>query len=345
MTGDKHEFRPAHLGFSDEELEKRSTLSGLFDARILPWAVWESEHTSYGRAFRHLAAYPRLLPLFFCADHGVMLGARCWQNETDSAYPVFFTWLRKKSESMNKNFGKRAYHIVHPWVYYRRKHFPNLPKDRLGTLVFFPHSNGMSSHILDIDQYVADLKSLPPKCHPIVICLSFHDVLAGLHKKMRKYDVPLVTAGHGNSQNFIDRFYSLLYQFRYASSPNVGSHTFYIMESAVPFFLHGPYPQIEIKSSAYVVDGVYGNEILGDDDDLEKINEFIGLMYEINDEVTPEQQRGIAHYLGLDSTASRAEVARIIWSELFSAANWIRYVRSVSARVRHKVIASRQRRV
>jgi hypothetical protein len=332
--------QPAHVGFTDEELETRSRLTGAFESKVLPWAMWESEHTSYGRAFRQVANYPRQLPLFFNCDHGVMHGSKCWQNETESAYPVFFTWLRKKSELMNKGFGKRSYHIAHPWSYYRRKHFGNLPKARSGTLVFFPHSNATTSHLFDLDQYIADLKSLPPKCQPVAICLSFHDVHAGVHKKLRRYGLPLVTAGHGNSQKFIDRFYSLVYQFRYTTSPNIGSHTFYIMESGVPFFLYGPYPKLEIKNSAFVADGVYGNEILGDAEDLQKINTFIQLMYDMTDEVTPEQQQFISYYLGLDSTVSSREVSRIVWTELFSLRNWMTYLKALASRLRQRAMAS-----
>jgi hypothetical protein len=341
MIADTAAETSAHFGYSNEQLETLCHVHA-FESRVLPWAMWESEHTSYGRAFRKAARYPGLFPLLFSCDHGVMHGARCWQNETDSPYPVFFTWLKKKSESMRRDFGKRSYHISHPWAHYRQERFANLPRSRSGTLVFFPHSNATTSHLLDLDQYAMDLKSLPAKCQPVVICLSFHDVLAGLHKKLRKHDIPLVTAGHGNSQRFIDRFYSLLFQFRYASSPNIGSHTFYIMESGVPFFLFGPYPKLEIKNSAFVDDGVYGNEILGDEEDVKRIAEFTQLMYERTDEVTAEQRGYISHYLGLDSTVSRSKMSRIVWGELFSLRNWTTYLRLIASRVRHRVKASRQ---
>jgi hypothetical protein len=332
---------PAHIGYTDEELDRFSLRPPLFDSKVLPWAMWESEHTSYGRAFRELARYPRVLPLFFGCDHGVMHGARCWSNEVESPYRRFFTWLKKK-EALMEAAGKRATHIAHPWSFYRKKHFPSPPQNRRGTLVFFPHSNGTSSHLLDLDQYFADLKALPDKCHPIAVCLSFHDVVAGVHKKLRKYGVPIVTAGHGSSRQFIDRFFEMIYQFRYTTSPNVGSHTFYIMEAGVPFFLYGPYPQIEIKNSAYVKDGVYGEEILGDAEDLQKINEFIALMYEMTDEITPRQREFVSYYLGLESTTSRGRITYLVWRELFSFRNWMSYAKAMLERVRLRLAARPQ---
>jgi hypothetical protein len=327
----------ARSGFSDEELEARCQLDGMFDSKIVPWALWESEHTSYGRAFRALARYPGWLPLLFGADHGVMHGSRCWTNETDTPYPAFFTWLAKKNVLMRTKCRKRSYHIAHPWSFYRRKYFPRLPADRAGTLVYFPHSNATSSHVFDVEQYIADLQSLPAQYQPVTICLSFHDVWAGLHKRLRKYGIPLVTAGHGNSRRFIDRFYSLLYPFRYATSPNVGSHTFYIMEAGVPFFLFGPYPRIEVKNSPYVEDGVYGAEILGDEEDQRKIAAFIDLLYERTDEITATQRAYVTHYLGLDSPMTRRAVAVAVWREAFSIWNWGHYVKSVSGRLRQRM--------
>lgn len=337
MTDSTRAELPAHLGYSDEELEMHSRLHGPFDAKVVPWAMWEAEHTGYGRAFRSAASYPSIFPLFVGCDHGVMHGAKCWENETGSPYPVYFTWLGKKSDAMARTFGKRAYHIAHPWVSYRRRHIGAPPANRRGTLAYYPHSNGTSSHLFDVDQYIADLKALPPECHPVAICLSFHDIHAGVHKTLRKYDIPIVTAGHGNSQRFIDRFYALLYQFRYTSSPNIGSHTFYILEAGVPFFLYGPYPQIEIKNSAYVEDGIYGEEILGDEEDLQKINTFISLMYTRTSEVTPAQQGYVSYYLGLDSHLSTRQLSSIIWREFFSLGNWQSYLLSMRARIRHRL--------
>jgi hypothetical protein len=230
---------------------------------------------------------------------------------------MFFTWNRKKCELMRILHGKKSYHIPHPWVFYRKTHFPSLPSKRTGTLVFFPHSNTTTTPAFeDLDSYIDGLKALPAKYQPIVICLSFHDVAKGLHRKLRKYHLPLVTAGTTNSRSFVDRFYSLLYQFRYSSSPNIGSHTFYVIEAGVPFFLYGPYPEFQIRGSKAVRDGKQNLEDYGDQQDIKEFTRLKELLSVRVDEVSPEQYAVVAKYLGIDSKVTRLKAACLMWREL-----------------------------
>lgn len=308
----------AQYGYSNEELERLGSVHGRFETGIAPWAAWESENSSFGKTFREWAFYPKIFPLYLSSDHGVHWESRCWPNETDSPFKTFFTWNKKKSNLLQKNFGKVSYHVPHPWIFYRKKHFSRIPSDRQGTLVFYAHSNDTTTPVYkDLDQYIGDLKALPDKYQPIVICLSVHDIKKGLHKDLRKYDVPLVTAGTTNSQNFVDRFYSLLYQFRFATSSNVGSHTFYILEAGIPFFLYGPHPEFQIKGSQFVQDGTQNLHDYGDDEDIAEFAKLKELLSSPVDEVTPQQYSSVSKYLGLDSEATRLRASLIVWAGLF----------------------------
>jgi len=307
----------AHLGYSDEELETLSKTSVKFESGIVPWATWESENSSFGKTFREWAHYPKIFPLFFSSDHGVHWESRCWPNEINSSYSTFFTWNEKKNDLMRRNHNKNSHHISHPWVNYRRKHFPVLPSDRSGTLVFFPHSNSTTTPVYrDLDKYIGDLKSLPEKYQPIVVCLLADDIEKGLHKSLRKYEVPLVTAGLLSSRNFVDRFYALLYQFKYASSSNIGSHTFYILEAGIPFFLYGPYPEYHIKGSDAVKDGKQDLRDYGDEEDIENFEKLKMLLTPVVDTISPEVSDMVRGYLGMNSKMSRFKSALIIWMQL-----------------------------
>ncbi|WP_310446570.1 hypothetical protein [Thiobacillus sp.] len=310
-------YAAAHLGYSDEELQALSKVSVKFESGVVPWATWESENSSFGKTFREWAHYPKIFPLFFSSDHGVHWESRCWPNEINSPYPTFFTWNRKKNDLMRRNHNKNSYHIPHPWINYRKKHFPMLPDNRLGTLVFFPHSNATTTPVYaDLDQYINDLKSLPEKYQPVVICLLSDDIEKEIHKKLRKYGVPLVTAGALNSQGFVDRFYSLLYQFKYASSSNIGSHTFYILEAGIPFFLYGPYPEYHIKGSDAVKDGKQDLRDYGDEEDIKNLEKLKELLTPITDTISPEVSSMAMEYLGINSKMSRFNGALIIWMQL-----------------------------
>lgn len=307
----------AHLGYSDEALQALSQTSVKYESGVVPWATWESENSSFGKTFREWAHYPKTFPLFFSSDHGVHWESRCWPNEINSAYATFFTWNRKKNDLMRSNYHKNSYHVPHPWVGYRKNHFPELPSNRSGTLVFFPHSNATTTPVYaDLDQYINDLKSLPEKYQPVVICLLSDDIKKDLHKKLRKYGIPLVTAGALNSQNFVDRFYSLLYQFKYASSSNIGSHTFYILEAGIPFFLYGPHPEYHIKGSDAVKDGKQDLRDYGDEEDIDNFVKLKGLLTPVTDSISPDVSGMVREYLGMNSETSRAKGTLIIWMQL-----------------------------
>jgi hypothetical protein len=305
-----------HAGYSDEDLEKMSRLNSRYEGGIAPWATWESENSSFGKTFRTWALYPRILPLFISSDHGVHWGATCWPTEVNNRYNTYFSWNRKKAERLRNLHQKNAYYVPHPWVHYRKKFFSKLPADRSGTLVFYAHSNNNTTPVYkDLDGYIEALKSLPTKYQPLTFCLSFHDIAKGLHKTLRKHGIPLVTAGTTNSQDFVDRFYSLTSHFRYATSPNVGTHTYYLLESGIPFFLFGDHPSYQIKGSQVVKDGAQNISDYGDAEDQEQLERLKTLLTEKQDEVTPEQYQMVSEYMGLSSGMSRLHASWILWRE------------------------------
>lgn len=307
-----------HEGYSDEQLGELSKLTSKLDAGLSPWATWESENSSFGKTLREWACFPRFLPICIASDHGVHWGATCWPNEISNHYRAFFTWNKKKNNLMRNRHGKRSYHVPHPWVHYRKKYYPTLPANRKGTLVFYAHSNATTSpKYSDLDGYINDLRALPEQCQPVVICLSFHDIEKGLHKELRKYGLPLITAGTTNSQDFVDRFYRMISQFRYSTSPNVGSHTFYLLEAGIPFFRFGPYPEYHIKGSKAVKDGKQNLSDYGDSDDIENFEKFKQLLSIRTDSVTEKQKIMVSNYLGIDAGITRLEASGIMWREFF----------------------------
>lgn len=214
---------------------------------------------------------------------------------------------------------KNSYHVPHPWVFYRKKFWGSPPSARSGTLVFWAHSNSAcNTQYKNIDGYIDALKKLPEECQPIAICLSYHDIEKNIHKKLRKYGVPLVTAGSAGARDFVDRFYSLIYQFRYATSPNIGSHTFYILEAGIPFFLFGDPPEYRMNGTGAVPEGLLNLRDYGDEDDIKGLAQLRLLLSQRIDAVSDEQRLLISKYLGLDSDMTRSKAAKILWGALVS---------------------------
>ncbi|MBI4995411.1 MAG: hypothetical protein HZC22_00610 [Rhodocyclales bacterium] len=310
-------------GYDDALLLRLSRLQHRADAGLAPWASWEAENSSFGKTLREWTGYPRWLPLCAVSDHGVHWESRCWPNEVDSPYRLFLSWNRKKCRIMREMHGKQALHIPHPWIAYRKAHHPNPAEVRAGTIVFFAHSNSMTTPVFEsLEAYMRSLQDLPARFHPIVICLSFHDVLKGMHVKLRPFGFPIVTAGTTNAQSFVDRFYRLIGGFRYACSPTIGSHTYYLVEAGVPFFLHGSAPTYIIKGSRAVRDGEQDLRDYGDDEDIERFMALRRLFAEPVDAVTPVQRDTIATYLGLDAATPPELLAASLRRELLT--NWPR---------------------
>ena len=316
MTNFQLDCQFTQLGFSDEKLEKLSSYL-ISERGFTPWATWESENTSFGKTFRKWAFYPSWLPIFISSDHAVHWESKCWPNETDSSFDVFFTWNKKKAKAMSQQYRKSAYHVPHPWVFFRKKHFKERLLSGRGTLIYFAHSNGQTIPFYEnLDEYFDSLKALPDKYKPLCLCLSFHDIQKGLHKKLRQYGIPIVTAGNASSKSFVDRFYSLIYQFKYATSPNIGSHTFYALEAGVSFFIFGKHPQYISTGSKFIPDGAVDYQHYGDEEDIERLQYFKSLISKSEDFVSWEVKKIVEDYLGLDSKITRLNASFILWSAL-----------------------------
>ena len=316
-----------HEGFSDDELVHLSKVHFRHEMGGAPWINWEVENSSFGKTFRYNTGYPHRLPIFACSDHGVHWESRCWPNELSSSSTLYLTWNEKKSIKMNQH-GKHAVHIAHPWVAYRRANYPSPNSDRYGTVIFYPHSNSTTTPELpSVDRYFDSILSLPEKYHPFVICLSFHDILKGLHLQLRKYGIPIVTAGCTNSQDFVDRFYTLAHSFKFSTSPNLGSHSYYLIESSNTFFIYGDYPSYTIKGSISSPDGPQDLRNYGDEEDICARQALIDSLHGPFDVITDKCLDIVNASLGLNSTLDDTELLRLFWLYLdpryFSCSAWL----------------------
>lgn len=80
---------------------------------------------------------------------------------------------------------------------------------------------------------------LPVEFQPISVCLHMHDVNKGRHRVFLKNDVAVFTAGNSSDQRFIERFYDIIKNFKYVTSNQIGTVTFYSIEMGLQFFLYG----------------------------------------------------------------------------------------------------------
>ena len=310
-------------GMTDRQLVAACLDKGWPSRGYVSWIHWESETYSHGRIFREWARYPRIFPLFFSSDHGVSRWSIFWQREQETKYKDYLTWNYKKYLSYRKIVDKKIHYVPHPWTFYYQTQKVCKSSPRKGTLVFFPHSTqDIEVKFHSIERYLNELKNLDPKYHPIVICLSHHDIKKDLHIQLRKYNLPLITLGNATERDFVDNFYNVLSKFKYASSSVIGSQVYFAINAGVPYFILGEVPEYykvnELGEHVpfYSRDLIPQNVIL-DKQEVAEYAHLLDMLREKRDFIDEEVKKIADKYLGLEKQTSRRRVMWIIWASLF----------------------------
>jgi len=320
FSGGVDKNNSVYNGCSDCDLEFLTGSSGV-DNGTAPWVYWTSELYSFGRLYREWAYYPDFLPLFIYSDHGVHKVPGFMPHELNNGAKVHFTFNEKRVLKNSNTLDKKVILVPHPWVTYRRRKNISQTKDAKGTLVFFSHScEGVELSGHDSDEYFKILKQLPNKYKPLVLCMHIHDIKKRYHKKLRKHGIPIITAGNTSSIQFVDCFYNMVKEFKYATSNVGGSQLYYCVEMGVPYFLLGN----KIKAENYS----HPELPLGDITLLDPMQaELVGIERELfrqqNDSVNLKQSAFVGDMLGLNSDLTRLEASWILWCEFFR--NWMRW--------------------
>ena len=240
-----------------------------------------------------------------------------YPHEINNSSGIHFTWLALKASRNNQSsFKKKLIHITHPWVTYKTKQgFKRSPKSK-GTLVFFTHHvPGIEWQGHDDMKYLQQLKELPEKFQPVVVCMHMHDVNAGHHKKLRDWGLPIVTIGNVYDDKFIDRFYTLVSQFSYGTSQEWGSQVAYMTELGIPYFFLGKPPVlINFTHKELPMGRVNRFQDSYHKSYLEKSEKLFAHPVDI---VTNEQKEFINEVLGINSTIKEQEIRHLIWQSLF----------------------------
>lgn len=282
------------------------------------WVCWESENSSFGKCFRDWSGYPSFLPLFMVSPHGAYSGSKVFPNEIDGRVRMFFGWPEKLVLRRRQEHALPSVLVPHPWPEYRKKKFGQLPEKRSGVLYFFPHSNSLTRREFgDLGILRQELSEIQNTLGVVTICLSFHDVHTPLIGLLRSWGFPLVTAGNSSHHAFIDRFYSLVYQFRYTASSSVGSHTYYSIEAGVPHFLIRTKAEFVRRATKTSAERPIDFSDYGDEDDLAEISKFELSLNKITPAPTKTQVGFVNEKLSVGQGITGRRAAQLLWLEFF----------------------------
>jgi hypothetical protein len=328
-------------GMTNEQLHAKACPDGVPHGSSF-WMYWTSELNSVGRLYRQWACYPKILPLFVYSDHGVTSQCTLAKHERDNTAHVHFTFNALKAINSGNEPGKKVLLVPHPWIRYRKKKgYQPLPSAK-GTLVFISHSTNNVEYVeKDRDQYFEDLKNLPEQYHPLVLCMHMHDIKKNKHLEYRKYGLPIVTLGDTSNIYFVDEFYKMVMQFKYASSNTKGSQLFFCIEMGIPYFLFGEKPELLNISDPNLPNGIYAPTQKCAKEMIALEEKLFG---ELRDEVTLEQRIFVEWRLGMTADICRFEAMAIVWKEFFrNFGYWIResmkrFVKKVKIKVKNSLI-------
>ena len=156
------------------------------------------------------------------------------------------------------------------------------------------------------------LSRLPEKYHPVKICLHYYDMVKGIDKEFQSLGYNVVSAGEPWNPEFIERFYSILKEAKYALSNTMGSQAYYATDLGVPYGIVGKEPSYNNLNDDNIIKGEYNKfQSLGSYISAKKL--FIGLPNEL---ITKEQKQFAREGLGVDYGVGRVKMCLILYKSL-----------------------------
>jgi hypothetical protein len=180
---------------------------------------------------------PKFLPLLFFSDHGTLTGGIVDKQILDVAQngDFYFSFSKSVCENQKEYPLIRIIGVLHPWVYFRRKHgiIRNFNSENI---LYFPMHSAPGYKIEGFnDQASIDfLKNLELKSSNIFICLYWFDYVGDRRKKYDEAGFNVITLGHPEDPEFVINFYKVAKQTRYAISEGWTSAVAYLTDLEVP---------------------------------------------------------------------------------------------------------------
>jgi len=272
---------------------------------------WTAEAYGFGKYIRKYGFYPKSFPLLIFTDHsGPSLRSKLNYYEVNNNAPVIMFHSPELVKKWKSQYKQKCYNLYSPFVFYRRKNSISISPEATGTLAYPVHSMPELDDGFDIEKYIDGLMSLPDKFHPISVSMHYHDLNIGRHEIFLRRGIRVFTAGNPHDYRFPQRFYSILRNFRYATSNFVGSALFYAVEMDIPFFIYGNEPEYKKNVETELAQIALESAIAKD----EIIDYYTNMFNKVSDTITNEQKFLVESTLGLYDGISRIKMSQILYS-------------------------------
>jgi hypothetical protein len=221
-----------HNGFKIKEILRLNKKK----KSLVPHIFLHSKIYSLHKCISEYVNWPKFLPIPVYHDHGMTTRGFGLKDEKYNDANYHITWHHHRKRMNLKN--KKIISIEHPYIEYRKKRYIK-KKNAKGSIFFIPHSNPNIKLIYNLDKIVSKLRLLEKKYQPLVMCISGDDIDNGFINKIQKYKLPIVTVGNSNNIDFVDNFYQIISNFKFACSNDIGSFLPLCHEFGLKVFLIG----------------------------------------------------------------------------------------------------------
>jgi hypothetical protein len=304
-----------NIDIAREDSRLRRLCERRYRFKLFSSPFWTAELYGFGLQISRYGFYPYFLPLCVYTDHGPGYYDEIPKHEKETLAPIKLYHSRKSVDLWPATRANEAACMYSPFAYCRRRNNISLSDKADGTIAFPAHSTPSIDDVTGYADYIASLKSLPQRFHPITVCLHMHDINKGLHIAFLEAGFSVETAGNSSNQEFIANFYTIISRFKYSTSSVAGSYLFYTIELGMPFFLHGPKPVWDNKGDQNIGKGRYAPWEVG-------YGKIVHDLFEVKDidqyaPVISEAQRDfVEKHLGLVDGVSRWKMAGILYGSL-----------------------------
>lgn len=202
---------------------------------------WTAEVYGLGKTYRSAFGLPPDAYLRFTSDHGVTDCLEGFENH-ELRSPLHLTFqghryslfvqqgLKRRIAPpwRRRSAPKSVIRVEHPYINYWTRRPPKVPRHRVGTLVFVPHSlpENLGYAVDDIDEFVNSTRTMPKEFQPVSLMVHYHDVRRGALDRLAGAGMRLLSAGHPMHPDFVDRLAEAVTHHRYVASTWVGTEAF-----------------------------------------------------------------------------------------------------------------------
>ena len=188
----------------------------------------------FSKIIRKRAFYPSFLPICAYFEHSSPpFFDEIWNIEKEFMPNIFFH-REVYATQWNKKFKGKARSFMSPFVWYKEKNNIKISNKAKGSLFFIHHTREGVNREHDLKNIIKTIDGLEEKQKPVSFCFYYLDIQKGLHLPYKELGYPIISAGNLYNPNFIENFYNLISNYKYALTNSIGGHLLFATNLGMP---------------------------------------------------------------------------------------------------------------